>query len=457
MSMPTRRQFLGRTAAGIGMMAVADLLRAEQGAHFPGTAKSVIFLYMPGGPSQLDLLDPKPELQKWHGKPLPASLTKDLKLAFIKPNANIVASPRTFARCGESGTEISDWLPHLAKRTDDICLLRAVHTEAFNHDPGEMVLMAGHMQFGRPSMGSWVVYGLGSESKDLPGFVVLTSGTPPSAGANNWSAGFLPSSFQGTPFRGSGEPIPFLASPTGYDAELQRARLDAISQMNRRRLAVVGDPEIEARIASYELAFRMQAAAPDLLDFSKESKATLDLYGVHQEPTHAYAANCLLARRMVERGVRFVLVSHGSWDDHNDLDKNLQKNCEITDRPAAALLADLKARGLLESTLVVWGGEFGRTPMTQQQRTDIGYGRDHHPNCYSMWLAGGGVRGGSVVGRTDDFGLQGVEDRVSVHDLQATMLHLLGFDHTRLTYSYMGRNFRLTDVHGDVVKKVLRT
>lgn len=441
------------------MMAMARLVHAEgdkaRRAHFKGTAKSVIFLNMPGGPSQLDLLDPKPELAKWHGKPLPLSVTKDLKLAFIKPTANVVASPRTFSPQGQSGIQVSDLLPNLAGCADHLCLLRAVHTEAFNHDPGEMMLMTGNPQFGRPSMGSWVVYGLGSESQDLPGFVALTSGTPPSAGANNWSSGFLPSEHQGTPLRGSGEPIPYLASPAGYNPAMQRARLDAIGQLNRDRFAVTADAEIEARIASYELAFRMQSAAPELLDFSKETPEILAMYGVNQEPTHPYAVNCLLARRMVERGVRFVLVSHGTWDDHNDLDKNLQKNCAITDKPAAALLGDLKQRGLLDSTLVIWGGEFGRTPMTQQQRTDIGYGRDHHPNCFSMWLAGGGVRNGQVIGRTDEFGLQGIEDRVSVNDLQATVLHLLGFDHTRFTFSHMGRNFRLTDVHGEVIRKAV--
>jgi hypothetical protein len=453
--MTDRRQFLKNCAAGMGMMAVADLMGAEP--HHPAKAKSVIFLYMPGGPSQIDLFDPKPELTKWHGKPLPESLTKGLKLAFIKPSANAVASPRVFERHGQSGIEISDWLPNLARSADRLCMLRAVHSEAFNHDPGEMFLMTGHTQFGRPSMGSWALYGLGSESKNLPGFVVLTSGTPPSAGANNWSAGFLPSAFQGTPFRGSGEPIPFLTSPAGYDEPMQRVRLDAIGALNRKRLEATGDPEIEARISSYELAFRMQSAAPELLDLAKESAATLERYGVNREPTRTYGTNCLLARRMVERGVRFVMVSHGNWDDHNDLDKNLKKNCEITDGPAAALLEDLTERGLLDSTLVIWGGEFGRTPMTQQQRLDIGYGRDHHPNCFSMWLAGGGVRAGQVIGRTDEFGLQGVEDRVSVHDLQATILHLLGLDHTRLTYTHMGRKFRLTDVHGEVVKKILQS
>jgi hypothetical protein len=454
----SRRQILEKAASGIGLMAFARLLAAEGrtilSPHRTATARNVIFLYMPGGPSQIDLFDPKPELAKWHGKPLPRSLTRDLKLAFIKPDAHAVASPRMFHRHGQSGIEISEWLPRLARRADDLCLLRAVHTEAFNHDPGEMMLMTGQPLFGRPSMGSWVLYGLGTESRDLPGFVVLHSGTAPSAGANNWSAGFLPSQYQGTPFRSGGEPIPFLASPPGYDQTMQGLRFETTVRLNRLHREATGDGEIDARIASYELAFRMQAAAPELLDLSRESDATRELYGIGEEPTNAYGVNCLLARRMVERGVRFVLVSHGSWDDHNDLDRNLLKNCQITDQPAAALLTDLKQCGLLDSTLVIWGGEFGRTPMTQQQRTDIGYGRDHHPNCFSMWLAGGGVRGGRVIGKTDEFGLQGVEDRVSVHDLQATVLDLLGFDHTKLTYHHMGRDFRLTDVHGEVVRKV---
>lgn len=454
--MTGRREFLKSSACGLGMMALADLLRGEtRGPHFAGKAKSIIFLNMPGGPSQLDLFDPKPALEKWHGKPLPLELTKDLKLAFVKPTANVVASPRKFTPGGQSGIELSDRLPHLARCVDDICLLRAMHTEAFNHDPGELALMTGHTLFGRPSLGAWVVYGMGSEAKDLPAFIVLTSGTPPSAGANNWSAGFLPSQFQGTPLRNSGDPIPYLKSAAGYSDAMQRTRLEAIGKLNRRHLEATGDPDIEARIAAYELAFRMQTAAPDLLDFSKESPATLEMYGVNKEPTRPYATNCLLARRMVERGVRFVLVSHGTWDDHNDIDKSLEKNCLITDQPAAALLQDLKQRGLLDSTLVVWGGEFGRTPMTQQQRADIGYGRDHHPNCFSMWMAGGGVRGGQVIGQTDEFGLQGVKDRTAVHDLQATILHLLGFDHTRLTFSHMGRQFRLTDVHGEVIRKVM--
>jgi len=453
--MLNRRLFL-RAASGFGSLALADL-RAGARPHFPGTAKSVIFLFMPGGPSQIDLFDPKPELRKWHGRPLPESATRHLKLAFIKPNANAVASPRVFARHGQSGAEISDLLPHTAACADDLCLLRAVHTEAFNHDPGELMLMTGSMQFGRPSMGAWVTYGLGSESQDLPGFVVLSSGVPPSAGSNDWSNGFLPSAYQGTPFRSTGEPILYLSNPAGFTREMQRSRLDVIRKMNERRRRETGDAEIDARVASYELAFRMQMAAPELLDITRESRATLDAYGVNREPTHQYGLHCLLARRMVERGVRFVLVSHGNWDDHNDLDKNLQKNCEITDKPAAALIRDLKQRGLLDSTLVIWGGEFGRTPMTQQQRPDIGYGRDHHPNCFSMWLAGGGIRAGQTVGATDELGLEGVADRIHVNDLQATILHCLGFDHTRLTYPHMGRNFRLTDVAGEVVPKLLKT
>ncbi len=450
--MGTRRDFL-RSAALAHLLSLEG--RSAPAPHFAAKAKSVIFLFMPGGPSQIDLFDPKPDLAKWHGKPLPPSLTRDLKLAFIKPNANAVASPRKFARHGQSGLEISDYLPHLSREADRLCLVRSLHTDAFNHDPGEMVMMAGTMQFGRPSMGSWVTYGLGSETQNLPGFVVLSTGVAPSAGGNNWSAGFLPSAFQGTAFRPTGSPIPYLDNPAGIDRQRQRDRLDVLRKMNTKHFAATGDPEIEARIASYELAFRMQAAAPELLDFSREPKHIIDSYGVGQEPTHPYAVNCLLARRMVERGVRFVLVTHGNWDDHNDLDENLGKNCRITDQPAAALLRDLAQRGLLDSTLVIWGGEFGRTPMTQQQRTDIGYGRDHHPNCFSMWLAGGGVRAGTVIGKTDQLGLQAVEDRIHVHDLQATILHCLGLDHERLTYHHMGRNFRLTDVEGKLVPKLL--
>jgi uncharacterized protein (DUF1501 family) len=332
-----------------------------------------------------------------------------------------------------------------------------MRTDAFNHHPGQLLLFTGSTQFGRPTVGAWVVYGLGSESQNLPGFVVLTSGVGTSGGATNWSSGFLPSTYQGVVFRNSGEPILYLSNPDGVRRETQRAALDAIRGLNEERLAATGDAEVASRISAYELAFRMQMAGPDLLDFSKESPATLEMYGVNKEPTRPFAANCLLARRMVERGVRFVMLAHASWDDHAELNKNLRKNCSITDQPAAALLKDLKQRGLLDSTLILWAGEFGRTPMVELRKPDEAdnAGRDHHPSCFSVWMAGGGVKGGQVVGRTDELGFKIEEDAIHVHDLQATILHLLGFDHTKLTYHYMGRDFRLTDVHGNVVRKLL--
>jgi hypothetical protein len=466
-----RRRFLQKSACGLGAIALANLLTKEGHAapadaptanplspkqpQFAPTAKNVIFLFMSGGPSQLDLFDPKPELQKWHGKALPASLTKDLKLAFVKPNAAVMASPRQFRPFGQCGTPFSDYLPHIASCADDICLIRSVHTDAFNHDPGELLLMTGSTELGRPALGSWVSYGLGSESQDLPAFLVLSSGVGPSAGSNIWSNGFLPSVYQGTRLAATGDPISYLSSPLGVSRELQRERLNAMRLMNEKRYRDTGDAEIAARIASYELAFRMQIAAPELLDFSKEPAAILDAYGVNREPTRPFGVNCLLARRMVERGVRFVMLTHGNWDDHDKLDRNLKKNCDITDQPAAALLKDLKQRGLLQNTLVIWGGEFGRTPMAQMSRPDEEPGRDHHPNCFSMWLAGGGIKAGQVVGKTDEFGLNPIENKVHIHDLQATLLQALGFDHTRMTNSHMGRNFRLTDVSGQVMKNLL--
>ncbi|MGH9630204.1 MAG: DUF1501 domain-containing protein, partial [Bryobacteraceae bacterium] len=420
-------------------------------------AKNVIFLFMEGGPSQMDLFDPKPALQKWHGKSLPPSMTKDLKLAFIKPTAAVLASPREFKPYGQCGMMFSDYLPYTAQRADDLCMVHSMYTDAFNHHPGQLLLFTGAQQFGRPTFGSWVTYGLGSESKDLPGFVVLSSGVGTSGGASNFTSGFMPSVYQGTPFRGSGDPILYLSNPDGVTRETQRAGLDAIRDLNKEHLADTGDVEIASRIASYELAFRMQMAGPELVDFSKESKATLDMYGVEKEPTRPFATNCLLARRMVERGVRFVMLMHASWDQHTYLNKSLKKNCDITDQPTAALIQDLKQRGMLEDTLVVWGGEFGRTPMVEIRNTSDpeNAGRDHHPVAYSMWLAGGGIKGGQVVGATDELGFRITEDKVHVHDLQATMLHCLGFDHTRLTYKHMGREFRLTDVSGTVVKKML--
>ncbi len=471
----SRRSFLHHCVGGVGTAALAHLLATEGRAantriaatnplapkppHFTPRAKNVIFLFMAGAPSQIDLFDPKPELRKWHGKPFSSSLTEDLQLAFIKPNAAAMASPREFARCGESGIEISDWLPHTRTIADDICLVRSMESEAFNHHPGQSLLMSGSPLVGRPTVGSWVTYGLGSESENLPGFVVLSSGKGTSGGASNWSSGFLPSSHEGVVFRNSGDPILFLSNPPGVSPEMQRLGLDALRDLNSRHGQDTGDLEIASRIASYELAFLMQSAAPDLLDFSDEPRHVQEMYGINEEITQQYGTNCLLARRMVERGVRFVMLAHASWDQHNKLNEKLKENCDITDKPAAALIKDLKQRGLLDSTLVVWGGEFGRTPMGEVSQTakgsEDGAGRDHHPKGYSMWLAGGGIRGGQVVGETDELGLSVVKDKVLVHDLQATILHCLGLEHTDLTYRHMGRDFRLTDVGGQVVKKML--
>ncbi len=451
----TRRHFL----KGIGGIALADLMQREAGAapHFPAQAKSVIFLFMEGGPSQLDLFDPKPAMRRYDGQPLPPSMTKEMRFAFIKPTAKIWASPRPFARHGQSGLEFSDLLPHTAQCADDLCMVRTVVTDQFNHHPGQFMMVWGWPLVGRPSMGSWVLYGLGSEAKSLPGFVVLGSGRGATAGAQLFSSGFLPPLYQGTPFRSSGDAVLYLRNPAGFNNADQRARLDAIGDLNRTHNEALGDPEISARIASYELAFRMQSAAPDLLDLSKEPKALLEEYGVNQEETRAFGSNCLLARRLVERGVRFVQLTHGRWDDHNNLNRNLTKNCRMTDRPTAALLRDLKQRGLLETTLVIWGGEFGRTPFVEDSRPgDDTRGRDHHPAAFTMWMAGGGVKGGRVVGETDELCLNPVKDKVHVHDLHATILRQLGLDHEKLTYRYQGRDFRLTDVAGKVVPQVIR-
>jgi hypothetical protein len=466
----TRRSFFRDCAGGIGIMALSQLMEQEgRGAklevnpmapkppHFPAKAKNVIFMFMEGGPSQMDLFDPKPGLAKWNGKPLPPDMTKDLRLAFTKPNAAVLASPRTFKPYGKSGIEFSDYIPSIGSCADDLCLVRSMFTDAFNHHPGQLMLFGGSIQGGRPTMGAWALYGLGSESQNLPGFVVLGSGVGTSAGTLNWSSGFLPSTYQGVVFRSSGDPVLYLSNPAGVTREMQRAGLDALKDLNEEHYAETGDLEIASRISSYELAFRMQAAGPELLDFSKESPETLALYGVDEKRSNQFALNCLLARRMVERGVRFILLTHASWDDHTDLNRKLKKNCDLADQPTAALIKDLKQRGLLDSTMVVWGGEFGRTPMVEirdPKEADKG-GRDHHPLAYSMFLAGGGIKGGQVVGKTDELCMNVVEDKVHVHDLQATILHCLGLDHTRLTYRHMGRDFRLTDVAGNVVRKML--
>ncbi len=477
----TRRHFFRDCGVGVGKIALATLLaesraRAGTGAevdrsgpggaaardvlaprtpHFAPKARRVVFLFMAGAPSQLDLFDNKPALRRYDGRPVPAEVVKDQRYAFIRPYASLMSARYRFARHGQCGAELSEMLPHLAKIVDEIAIVKSMHTDQFNHAPAQIFLNTGSPLPGRPSMGAWVCYGLGSESSDLPGFVVLSSGTGISGGAANWSSGFLPTSYQGVPFRSQGDPILDVASPSGVDRRLQRESLDLIGELNRRHLGVVGDPEIATRISSYEMAFRMQASAPELIDLSGESPATLALYGA--EPGKpSFANNCLLARRLVERGVRFVNLYHEGWDHHSDVAGGLKTQCGQTDRAAAALVLDLKRRGLLDETLVIWGGEFGRTPMVESNAA-LGrrMGRDHHPQAFTMWMAGGGIRPGITLGRTDDLGFHVVEDPVHVHDLQATILHLLGLDHTRLTYKYQGRLFRLTDVHGTVVRKLL--
>ena len=458
----SRRWFIEQCSVGLGAIALQTLLteRAEAAnadplapkqPQFPAKAKSVIFLFMAGAPSHLELFDDKPMLRKFDGTLPPPELLKGYRAAFINPNSKLLGPKFEFQKYGQSGAELTPLLPHLAEVVDDIAIVKSMVTDAFNHAPGQLLMNTGTMQFGRPSMGAWVTYGLGSESRDLPAFVVFSSGKKgPSGGSSCWGSGFLPTVYQGVEFRSSGDPVLYLSNPPGADAKLQRDSLDAIRKLNEMRLSTTGDPEIATRINSFEMAFRMQSSAPELMDISKESKATLDMYGA--EPGKpSFANNCLLARRLVERGVRFVQLYHEAWDQHSALVKDITQNCKDTDRAAAALIKDLKQRGLLDSTLVVWGGEFGRTPMNQGGND----GRDHHPNAFTMWMAGGGVKSGITLGESDELGFNVVKDKVHVHDLHATMLHLLGFDHTKLTYKFQGRPFRLTDVHGEVVEKLI--
>ncbi len=475
----TRRHFLRDCGLQVGMAALASLL-AEQGvtaqaddpkskiqnpkstdplaprkSHFPGKAKRVIFLFMAGGPSHLDLFDPKPLLQKYHGQPLPPSIIGDQRYAFIQRNASVLGSPFKFAKYGQCGAELSEVLPWLGEVVDDIAIVRSMHTDQFNHGPGQLFMNSGSPLPGRPCMGSWVAYGLGCETKDLPGFVVLNSAGGTSAGAANWSNGFLPSIYQGVPFRAKGNPILNVANPSGIDSKMQRDSLDLIRDLNTMSHDALGDPEILTRISNYEMAFRMQTSAPELMDVSKESPKTLEMYGA--KPGEASFANaCLLARRLIERGVRFVNIYHEVWDHHSDVAGGIKSACGQTDRASAALVKDLKQRGLLEDTLVVWGGEFGRTPMVESSAAlGRANGRDHHPQAYTMWLAGGGIKPGITHGQTDDMGFHVAKDGVHVHDLQATILQCLGFDHTRLTFRFQGRDYRLTDVFGSVVKEIL--
>jgi hypothetical protein len=438
-------------AAPAGWAALADPMAARQPHHVP-RAKRVIYLFMAGAPSHLELFDYKPQLAKYDGTLPPAKLLEGYRAAFINPNSKLLGPKFKFARHGKCGAELSELLPRLAEVVDDIAIVKSMATDAFNHAPAQIFINTGAQQFGRPSFGSWVTYGLGSESRDLPAFVVLNSGKKgPSGGNSNFGSGFLPSVYQGVPFRSSGEPVLYLSNPRGVDAEAQHDSLAAIKRLNRMHLDVAGDPEIATRINSFEMAYRMQSSAPELMDVSREPKHILEMYGA--EPGKpSFANNCLLARRLLERGVRFVQLFHEAWDQHSNLKKDLAKNCQDTDRPCAALVKDLKRRGLLEDTLVIWGGEFGRTPMVQGGGND---GRDHHPNAFTMWLAGGGIKPGVTLGQTDELGFNAIADRVHVHDLHATLLHLLGFDHLKLTYRFQGRDFRLTDVHGKLVPALL--
>jgi hypothetical protein len=462
----SRRWFFQQCGVGLGAIALGDLLcragyataepdsspMAPKAPHFAPRAKRVLFLFMAGAPSHLEMFDNKPVLAKYDGTLPPPDLIKGYRAAFINPNSKLLGPKFAFAKHGQCGAELSELLPHLARVVDDIAIVRSLRTDAFNHAPGQILMSTGSMIFGRPSLGAWVTYGLGSESQDLPGFVVFSTGKKgPSGGNSNWGSGFLPTVYQGVQFRSVGDPVLYLSNPRGVDDAVQRDSLDTLGALNRRRLDAVGDPEIATRVNSFEMAYRMQMAAPDVMDLAREPESIRALYGA--EPGKASFANtCLLARRLLERGVRFVQIFHEAWDQHGNLVHDIKENCKDTDQACAALITDLKQRGMLDDTLVIWGGEFGRTPMVQGGGND---GRDHHPNAFTMWLAGGGIRPGITFGATDDFGFEATVDPIHVNDLHATILHLLGFDHTRLTYKFQGRDFRLTDVAGQVVEGLL--
>ncbi len=474
----SRRRFLTNAAGSMGTLALASLLRhdgllaapsAEQPSktetpmaprepHFVPRAQSCIFIYLYGGASHIDLFDPKPKLSELHGQPLPESLTTEfLRLATVRKTASrLLGSSRKFQAHGQCGMQFSDLLPHLSTCVDDLALIRSMYTEVFNHAPGELMTHTGLQIAGHPSVGAWLTYGLGSAAQDLPGYVVFVMG--PRVKPYTWSNGYLPSIYQGVRFRNQGDPVPNLGNPRGLPAAMQRNQLDALRDLNQMRSGQIGDPEIAGRIASYELADRMQASAPQLFDLSGETRQTREAYGVHRDDPEfrVFSNNCLLARRLVERGVRFVHLIHSNWDQHEKLEADLKRNCQTIDQPIAALLKDLKQRGLLETTLVVLATEFGRTPMADAsilKATTVG--RDHHPFAFSVWMAGGGAKGGQVIGATDELGFNVVEDPVHFNDFHATILHLFGLDHERLTYRFKGRDFRLTDVAGTVVKKVL--
>jgi hypothetical protein len=458
----TRRWFFEQCGVGLGGIALANLLSeagfaaspadplAVKKPPLPAKAKNVIFLFMAGAPSHLEMFDYKPQLAKFNGTLPPSDLLKGYRAAFINPNSTLLGPKFKFEKYGQSGAELSELLPQLSHVVDDIAIVKSMVTDAFNHAPGQLLMNTGTQQFGRPSMGAWVTYGLGSESKDLPAFVVFSSGKKgPSGGNSCWGSGFLPTVYQGVQFRGSGDPVLYLSNPPGIDDQVQRDSLDTLKALNEERLGITGDPEISTRINAFEMAYRMQGSAPELTDLSKEPQHILEMYGA--EPGKpSFANDCLLARRMVERGVRFVQLYHEAWDQHSDLVRDIKINCRDTDQASAALVKDLKQRGMLDDTLVIWGGEFGRTPMVQGGND----GRDHHPNAFTMWMAGGGIRPGITIGESDELGFNVVKDKMHVHDLHATILNRLGFDHTQFTFRFQGRNFRLTDVAGTVMDKL---
>jgi hypothetical protein len=457
-----RRWFLKECGIGLGAIALGQMAGANiahaatdplAARHAPlrPRAKNVIFLFMAGAPSHLELFDNKPQLAKFDGTLPPPELLKGYRAAFINPNSKLLGPKFKFAKHGQCGAELSELLPHLATVADDIAIVKSMVTDAFNHAPGQILMSTGSQQFGKPSLGAWTLYGLGSETQNLPGFVVFSTGKKgPSGGNSNWGSGFLPTVYQGVTFRTSGDPVLYLSNPGGVDDRLQRDSLDAVNALNRQHLNEVGDPEIATRINSFEMAYRMQSSAPELMDISTEPQHILQMYGA--EPGKpSFANNCILARRLLEKGVRFVQLFHEAWDQHGALVKDLTTNCHDTDQACAALVKDLKQRGLLDDTLVIWGGEFGRTPMVQGGSD----GRDHHPNAFTMWFAGGGIKPGVTIGESDDLGFNVVQDRVHVHDMHATLLHLLGFDHKKLTFRFQGRDFRLTDVHGELVPKMM--
>lgn len=461
----TRRQLFANCGVGLGKLALASLLVREpgslwaasragddQGLHHPARVKRVIYLFMAGAPSQLELFDNKPKLMELEGKPIPPSVIAGQRYAFIQPDAAVLSPRFKFSRHGESAAEISEVMPHLSSIADDLAIIRGVHTDQFNHSPAQLFVNTGSGIPGRPAMGAWLSYGIGSHANDLPAFVVLKSGDNLSGGAAMWSSGFLPGEHQGVPFRSIGDPILHVATPEGISEASQRRTIELINQLNRQRLMATRLESIETRIESYEMAYRMQTRAPELMDFSSESDATLALYGVDEQGQGAFAKNCLLARRLAERGVRFIQLYHAGWDHHSNVENGVRAQCKQTDQACAALIKDLKQRGMLDETLVVWGGEFGRTPMVEASAA-LGrqLGRDHHPQAFAMWMAGGGIRAGQTIGKTDELGFHVIEDAVHVHDIQATILHQLGIDHERLTFMHAGRPYRLTDVHGHVV------